>query len=129
MDTSRVADHQFWETALVAGDRCPICGQPIPNEMLDEMRHRMETHDQSLSQAAVAHAARQFAAERAEIEAASRQAVEVVREALERDNAEALNAANAGHSAEIRKLTGKLEDLTPATGEEAVRRSRGGGRG
>jgi hypothetical protein len=98
MDTSRVADHQFWETALVAGDRCPICGQPIPNEMLDEMRHRMETHDQSLSQAAVAHAARQFAAERAEIEAASRQAVEVVRDALERDRTEtSLGFTGASH--------------------------------
>ena len=55
MNSSQVAVHQFSEAhALVAGNRCPICGQPIPNEMLDEMRRRMEAHDQALSEAAVA---------------------------------------------------------------------------
>jgi hypothetical protein len=35
-----------------------------------------------------------------------------VREALDRDKAEAVNAAKAAHAAETQKLTGKLEDLT-----------------
>jgi hypothetical protein len=90
MASSEAALGEFeMSNALAAGDYCPICGQPIPDKRRDEMRRRLDAHDQALSDAAVTAAARQFVAARAQVEEANRQATELVREALERDRIEA----------------------------------------
>jgi hypothetical protein len=57
-------------------ETCPVCDQPIPNDKAEAVRARVA----ALSDAAKAAAARQIAAERAQIEAAAAAAIEKARQ-------------------------------------------------
>ena len=63
----------------IAGERCPVCDQPIPNERAEEVRARMEERERALAEAANARAAQQFANEKAQIEANANTKVEIAR--------------------------------------------------
>jgi hypothetical protein len=62
----------------IAGQRCPVCEQPIPNEKAEQVRARMEARDRELTAAANARAAQQFAHEKAQIEANAKTAIEML---------------------------------------------------
>jgi uncharacterized protein with PIN domain len=40
----------------IAGQRCPVCDQPIPNEKAQEVHARMEARERALTEAANARA-------------------------------------------------------------------------
>lgn len=63
----------------IAGERCPMCDQPIPNEKAREIRDRMEARERVLTEAADTRAAQQIVRERTRIEANANATVEKVR--------------------------------------------------
>ena len=73
----------------IAGERCPVCEQPIPNEKAQEIRARTKARERELTEAANARAIQQVAMLRAQIEADAKAMVEQVRSA----SAEALRTA------------------------------------
>jgi hypothetical protein len=155
----------------IAGNRCPYCDQPIPNDKAEEIRARMEAEERQRTDALTARLTQQFAQEKAQMEAAAREdekkkaeaaaqqkiaaleqaqktlqettretlaeanrqmnaavsqyetlkashddevakRVQEVREVMEKDKGDAVNAEKARNFEEKQKLTGKLEDLT-----------------
>lgn len=75
--------HPFTET-------CPTCEQPIPNEKAQEIRERVAERERRLNEAADARAAKKYADEKAQIEAAAQEKVDQA----ERATAEAVKKAN-----------------------------------
>jgi hypothetical protein len=63
----------------VAGLKCPVCEQAIPNEKADQVRERIEARDRALSESVSLKLKEQFALERVQIEANGRTALEQVK--------------------------------------------------
>ncbi|MGH6944939.1 MAG: DUF2130 domain-containing protein, partial [Geminicoccaceae bacterium] len=79
----------------VAGERCPYCDQPIPNEKAEEIRTRTEAKEREQADALTARLSGEFARERAKIEAAAREAGEKTAQAKTQERIAALERANA----------------------------------
>ena len=105
MSLSQPAFRQSREPHLhLAGQACPVCDQPIPNEMAEAVRARLEARDKRLADAALARAAEKFAAEKAQLELANRDTVELIR----REGADA-----------IAKVRGETAGLVATAREQA----------
>ena len=52
----------------LAGEFCPYCEQPIPNEKAEEVRARTEARERELSESITARLTQKFALEKAQIE-------------------------------------------------------------
>lgn len=57
----------------VAGERCPYCDQPVPNEKVAEIRARMEADQRKQTEAVTARLNEKFALEKAQAQAAARE--------------------------------------------------------
>ena len=63
----------------LAGERCPYCEQPIPNEKAEQVRARAEKRERELSDTLGARLTQRFTLEKAQIEASAKTAVEQAR--------------------------------------------------
>ncbi len=92
MASHQSAMRQTHETHVhLAGELCPVCDQPIPNEKADEVRTRVKAREAALLETANARAAKQLALEKQRIEANASAAVEEVK----KESAEALTKATS----------------------------------
>jgi len=83
-----------------AGQRCPTCDQPIPNEKADQVRARIEARERELTDAATSRASKQFALEKAQFEASAKAEIEkVTREANVRVSAAREEGSKAAEAA------------------------------
>lgn len=110
----------------LAGQTCPVCEQPVPNEKAEEIRSRLETRDKKLSDEALARAAVAFAAEKAQLETANRQAVERAKtegtEALAKERAQTAATVAAARE-QAKKESEDAAALKIATLEDRLRES------
>ena len=100
----------------MSGLQCPVCDQPIPSEMADQVRERMETRERAASEAVSARLKEQFAHERTQIEANAR----VTLDQLRQDNAaaiEALKSEAAQREATARK---QASEETQAAAQQQI---------
>lgn len=96
----------------IAGEICPVCDQPIPNEKLQVVREKMKAREQQLDQAAKAKAAQELAALRQQIEADAKAKVDKA----QADKEEALRIAT--EQATLREATAR--DAGKKEAEEAL---------
>jgi hypothetical protein len=122
----------------VAEERCPTCGQPIPNDKAVEIRSRMEAEERQRTEALTARLRQAEAAGRdegkKEAEAGAQQQIAALeqanadllekrdnvinervreaREAKDKEKDDALGARDAKHFQERQKLTEQLEKVT-----------------
>lgn len=126
MASPQPALHQSREPHIhVAGERCPVCEQPIPNEKAQEIRARTKARERELAEAANARATQQVAMLRVQIEAAAKAKIEQARnegaEALRKAAAETLAKEAAARAAgKIEAEAGYKERLTTATQRETL---------
>ena len=106
----------------VAGQKCPTCDQPIPNEKAELVRARVAARDRELSVAVEARLRDQFAQERAEYQAAAHAAAEKLQtEAAAKETA----AREEGRKAAVADMQQRLTALEEAKAEsEAAARER-----
>jgi hypothetical protein len=94
-----------------AGERCPYCEQPIPNEKAEQVRARAEARERELSEGLTARLTQKFALERAQIENSAQALVDQVRNegvaALEKLKGE-VASREAAARAEGRKTAASL---------------------
>ncbi len=108
----------------IAGETCPVCDQPIPNEKLQEVRAKMKARERELAEAARGKAAQEFAPVRQQIEANAKAQVD---RALA-DKAEALRLAAeqsavreaAAHAAGKSEAEAALQETIAATAKGAA---------
>lgn len=91
----------------LAGETCPLCDQPVPNEKAEAIRERLEAREQELAIAAKTAAATEFAGERTRIEAAAAAAVQKARD----ESADAIRKVTdeAGEKEAAARAAGKAE--------------------
>lgn len=100
------------------GTQCPVCDQPIPNEKAEEVRARIEAREREVSDAVAVRLREQFAAERVQIEANGRTAVDQAK----RDGiaaVEAIKTETAKRETAVREAAQQQIDTLTRTNAEA----------
>jgi hypothetical protein len=117
----------------ISGERCPWCEQPIPHEKFEEIKNRIAAREQQQVAQITDELRKQFAREKAQVEAKARedaqraaaaeadvklaaaegvrQDLEVKLQALEKEKAAAVFAEQAKAFEDRQKLQEKLQDL------------------
>ena len=79
----------------VAGERCPYCDQPIPNEKAAEIRARAEADKRKQTEALTAELKQRFAREKEQVQAAAREEGKKLAESAAQQQITALAKQNA----------------------------------
>jgi hypothetical protein len=103
--------------AHIQGAQCPVCDQPVPNEKADQVRARIEARDRAAAETVTLRLKEQFAAERAQIEASGRAALEKA----QREGAAGIEAVRKQTAAAIELVKSQAEQKQATAREEGVK--------
>jgi hypothetical protein len=100
--------------AHLAGEVCPYCEQPIPNEKAEQVRARREAKERQLSETLTARLTQKFALEKAQLEASADARVDQVRSegtaALEKVKTESASRQTAAREEGKREAEAMLQE-------------------